>query len=81
MSTSVLLEGSLEGYDTEQPNWKGVWRFAKDKKGSLDFSYEVSFFGLSLNRICVKMCLNRTFTMTLYLLFTESIYGSFSRTL
>lgn len=40
MSTSVVLEGEVI-ISEEKNSWKGIWRFAKDKKGTLAFEYEV----------------------------------------
>eukprot|EP01039_Chlorochromonas_danica_P006823 gene6823-7537_t len=40
MSTSVVLEGEVIISEEKNSSWKGVWRFAKDKKGTLAFEYE-----------------------------------------
>lgn len=42
MSTSVLLEGSVNDLNSDEVKWNGVWKFAKDKKGILSFQYSVS---------------------------------------
>jgi len=52
MSNAVILEGTVLKVE-ENSSWSGVWRFAKDKKGALQFNYKVyrlfstSFYMLS----------------------------------
>lgn len=41
MSSTVLLEGSVNTLSEDPFLWNGVWRFAKDKKGILQFNYKV----------------------------------------